>query len=182
MKPAGSRQRSEGCLAATARRATCRRYRSGSWISASENESSMNCRFLHSPCQVWHIYSVSRRTWLSLVGVLFILLWVLSTQFPFLVSGTKSCAFRPSTWVWRASPRGGADDARMPTSPGVVTWMLCGDHDAASQETRGSRAREGCWGAFEKRHQFIQLATQSWRHGGAHSLPPQHRTLLVHPK
>lgn len=61
--------------------------------------------------------------------------------------------------VWRASPRDGADDARMPTSPGVVTWMLCGDHDAASQETRGSRTREGCRGAFEKRHQFIQLAT-----------------------
>ena len=95
MKPGGSRQRSEGCLAATARRATCRRYRSGSWISASENESSMNCHFLHSPCQVRHIYSVSRRTWLSLVGVLFVLLWVLSTQFPFPVSGTKSCAFRP---------------------------------------------------------------------------------------
>lgn len=39
MKSGGSRQRSKGCLAATARRATCRRYRSDSGGSASEKKA-----------------------------------------------------------------------------------------------------------------------------------------------
>ena len=75
---------------------------------------------------------------------------------------------------------------RMPVSPGVVTWKLHEDNDAASQESTGSGTTEGSRGAAEGRHRFIQLVTL--RLGdmvgltGAHTHRHTHTALPTHQK